>query len=256
MKAKSSTIIAFFLFSMLFVSFLSISVSAFEGSVTKTINLSPIADAYVDSGYPDDKKGDDYYLDIKNYGRSIFIRFDLPSIPVDATNISAQLKLHCRYSSDRANVSAHYVLDDSWRESDITYNNRPTSISNHTTYTENVSPDSWCSWDITEDVVDAFRDNKILTEVLLWENTEDSGYSSFHSKEVEQKYPNLSKYKPMLEIAYTIPTSPATTPLIRPTPTLPPTHAPWWKEPPWEIIGVVLMILSLLYAIYRDRRKS
>ena len=268
MKTISPTIMAFFLFSMLFIPFLPIHVSAFEGSITETINIPPIADAYVDSYHSDEKKGNDPSLWVTNYRYSdssfIFIKFDLSSIPIDANIVSAQLKLYAGYVSNRENVSAHYVgayyvPDDSWREDGITYNNRPTSIYNYTTHTGSVSPHSWCSWDITDDVSTAFRDDKGLTEALMWENTNDYGLISFYSKETA-----WSEFRPVLEITYTIPTSPTTTPStttppITPIPTPPPTSAPWWEEQLWWIIigtvGTTVILFLKLYGLYRDRGK-
>lgn len=75
MKTISPTIMAFFLFSMLFIPFLPIQVSALEDSVTKTINIPPTTDAYVDSYYPDENKGNAFSLWIRNtrYGASSLI---------------------------------------------------------------------------------------------------------------------------------------------------------------------------------------
>jgi hypothetical protein len=252
---------------MLFLSFSSIHVSAFEGSITETINIPPIADAYVDSYHSDEKKGNDPSLWVTNYrymdSSFIFIKFDLSSIPIDANIVSAQLKLYAGYVSNRENVSVHYVgayyvSDDSWREDGITYNNRPTSIYNYTTHTGSVSPHSWCSWDITDDVSTAFRDDKGLTEALMWENTNDYGLISFYSKETA-----WSEFRPVLEITYTIPTSSTSTPTPsvapEPTPTPTPSDIPLWKEfltNPY-LLGACIIITAIgtIVLILQNKRK-
>lgn len=58
MKTASSTIKAFFIFSMLCLSILSVHVSASEDFETKTENLDPRADAFVASYSPDENYGD------------------------------------------------------------------------------------------------------------------------------------------------------------------------------------------------------
>lgn len=257
MKTISPTIMAFFIFSMLFILFLPIHVSALEDSVTKTINIPPIADAYVDSSHPDENKGDDSFLwvkDNKYTGSSfIFIRFNLPNIKIDATIVSAQLKLRSSIcSSNSTNVSARYVSDDSWRESSITYNIRP-SIPNHTTYIEKVTSHSWCSWDITEDVLEAYRDNKLLTEALLWENGGDNGHLLLYSKE--------ARFKPVLEITYTIPTSSTSTstPSVAPEPTPTPSDIPLCEgflTNPY-LLGACIIITAIgtIVLILQNKRK-
>lgn len=260
MKTKSITIMAFFIFSMLLIPFLPIQVSAFEDSVTETTNLTPVADAYVDSSHPDENKGDDSFLwvkDNKYTGSSfIFIKFYLSSIPIDATIVSAQLKLRSFIcSSNSTNVSARYVSDDSWRESSITYNIRP-SIPNHTTYIENVTSHSWCSWNITEDVLEAYRDNKLLTEALLWENTRDNGHLLLYSKE--------ARFKPVLEITYTIPTSPTPTPSVAPEPTPTPLDMPLYGgflTNPYlrgacVIITAIVAVIGLIFKVRPQLRRK
>jgi hypothetical protein len=99
------------------------------------------------------------------------------------------------------------------------------SVSNTLTCTvENISSRSWYAWDITEDAVEAFHDNKELTEALIWGNTAEYGDTSFNSRK--------SIWPPKLKITYTVPTtptptpSPTPTPLITPEPTLPPSDMP------------------------------
>lgn len=260
MKVIIPAIMAFFLFSMLFISFLSIHVSAFEASVTETTNPTPVADAYVNSYYSDENNGDSSFLYVENseWGTSklIFIRFDLSSIPTEATIKSAQLKLYAAVALDGGDVSAYYVRDDTWRELGLTYDNRP-NISNTLTSTEEgVSSGSWRSWDITEDVLEAFHDDKLLTEALMWENATEYGCIHFFSRE--------SGWPPKLEITYTIPTSPTTTPTITPTPTPRPTAIPLWgkflNDPHLQgaciIITAIAAVIGLIIKVRSQLRKK
>ena len=260
MKTISPTIMAFFIFSMLCLSFLSLHVSAFEDSVTETINLSPVADAYVNSYHSDENEGDSSFLYVKNseWGTSklIFIKFHLSDIPADASIKSAQLKLRAAVALDGGDVSAYYVPDDSWRELGLTYDNRP-NISNTITYTEEgVTSGSLCSWDITEDVLEAFHDDKLLTEAVMWENTTEYGHIQFFSRE--------SGWPPKLEITYTIPTSSTPTPLITPEATLPPISTSL-KEKAFAIlknpalaglgaVGTVILVIFGAIRLYFKRK--
>ena len=254
MKTISPTIMAFFIFSMLCLFLLSVHASAFEDSVTKTRNLPPVADAYINSGYPDKNYGEYPSLWVKGnrYNKSIFIKFNLLQIPADATIVSAQLMLYGP-SSNRGSISVYYVPDDSWTECGITYNNRPSS-SIYLTDKENVSSKSWCSWNIKEDVITAFSDNKILTAVMRYENEEDYEGAWFFPREFYRE-----DIRPKLEITYTIPTSPTPTPSVAPTPTLPSTSTPWWKdELSWIIITAVATIMLVILALRstrKDRKK-
>lgn len=266
MKTISSSIVAFFIFSMLCLSVLSIHTSASEDFETKTENLDPRADAFVASYSPDENYGDYYNLWVRNseYGSSdlIFIKFDLSRVPTEATIQSAQLKLHGGYSSTGVDVSAYYVRDDSWREYGLTYNNRP-DISNTLTCTvENISSRSWYAWDITEDAIAAFHGDKVLTEALIWGNTAEYGGTHFCSRK--------SIWPPKLEITYTVPTtptptpSPTPTPFITPEPTLPPISTSL-KEKAFAIlknpalaglgaVGTVILVIFRTIRLYFKRK--
>jgi len=218
MKTKSPAIITFFILGMLCLSFLSVQTCAFEDSVTETTSIDPLADAYINSFSHEKNRGGYSSLYVRNseWGTSelTVIKFDLSDIPADASIKSAQLKLHGYSHPDGGDVSAYYVRDDSWREPGLTYDKRP-NISNTLTWTvEDISSYSWYSWDITEDAIDAFHDDKMLTEALIWGNTTEYGSICFGSRE--------SGWPPKLVITYAIPTSPTPTPSVAPEPTTTP----------------------------------
>ncbi|MBN1763035.1 MAG: DNRLRE domain-containing protein [Methanomicrobia archaeon] len=134
-------------------------------------------------------------------------------MPVDATINSAQLKLYGGpfLPEEGGDVSAFYVLDDSWREHGLTYNNRPNSSKTLTYTVENISSRSWYTWDITEDVRDTFLTDKVLTEALVCENTVRETWIRFYSRDLVVIYPE-SDNRPKLEVTYTIPITPTPTP--------------------------------------------
>ncbi len=95
-----------------------------QSSTSGTLTLTPVADAYVTSAIPN-----------TNYGGSQQIRFDgSPTVNgyltfsvqgVGAPIASAKLKIYAN-SSSSAGCKVYGVLDTSWGERSITYNNAPT----------------------------------------------------------------------------------------------------------------------------------
>ncbi|MDI6885001.1 MAG: DNRLRE domain-containing protein [archaeon] len=216
------------------------------------VTLYPEANAYVNSFSPDKNYGKYYDLQVEGnkYNKTIFIKFNLMQIPADASIVSAQLMLY-GYSSNSGIVSVYYVSDDSWTENGITYNNRPSS-SIYLTDKENVSSKSWCSWNIKEDVITALSDNKLLTEVMRYENAEDHEGARFFPRDCYNE-----DLRPKLVITYTLPASHIITPSAPLTPTTPPTET---KEEVswWSIIQTVAVIVGVIltYFIYRLTKQS
>jgi len=157
------------------------------------VTLSPIADSYVNQSSPDANYGGDTRVRIKcdDYYLIAYIMFDLSSLPPDANIIDAKLWLTLRaiggYGDWGVTIGAHYSLDDSWNETDITWNNKP-SFAPEPTDTEGfwfVFLPSTDSWNVTVDVQTAFGSDKKLTEVMIFEEPEtDWGWAYFESREV------------------------------------------------------------------------
>ena len=108
--------------------------SAETNSATlSTGTLAPIADTYVrDGGSADTNFGTDPGLVVKNdggtgtgYNRNSFLKFDVSEL-ADATSVQLQLTPYQVDSGD----SMYYqlLLDDSWNETEMTWNTQPTEI--------------------------------------------------------------------------------------------------------------------------------
>jgi len=169
------------------------SVSSKKVIGSDIVTIYPIADSYVNQSEPDANYGSDTRLKIKcdSFYRYAYIMFDLSSLSPDATIIEAKLWLTLRdidgYGEWGVTIGAHYCSDDSWNETGITWNNKP-SFASEPTATEGfwyVWLPSTDSWNITVDVQTAFSLDKKLTEVIIFEEPEtDWGWAYFESREV------------------------------------------------------------------------
>jgi hypothetical protein len=177
---------------------------------TDSTTLWSIADAYVNASSPDTNYGNDQYLYINASSTDlsqnlIYVKFDLSGIPQNAYIVSASLKL---YFSGFSNLyygimgggdaaGAYYCPDNSWTESGITWNNKPTFNETSTAssgFGYMFANYGYDSWDITEDVKTSLPLGT-LTEVLKFNNKNDGyGYAKYQSKETTNK--------PKLEIQY------------------------------------------------------
>ncbi|MHC3129498.1 MAG: DNRLRE domain-containing protein [Candidatus Bathyarchaeota archaeon] len=173
-------------------------VSSSNTGITE-LDLSPIEDAYVDDNEPDSNFWDSSYLYAKfsdydyipDRRRNSYLKFNLSAVSTEVNIVYAKLELYCWYvGSLTPDVGVHYCADDSWDETEITWNNAP-SFSSTPTYVASVLDDyQWYAWDITNDVKTALNDG-ILTVVLSVQNTGDSFTSNFYSKEGWRNHPKL-----------------------------------------------------------------
>ena len=169
------------------------SVSSKKVIGSDIVTIYPVADSYVNQSEPDANYGSDTRLKIKcdSFYRYAYIMFDLSSLSPDATIIEAKLWLTLRdidgYGEWGVTIGAHYCSDDSWNETGITWNNKP-SFASEPTATEGfwyVWLPSTDSWNITVNVQTAFSLDKKLTEVIIFEEPEtDWGWAYFESREV------------------------------------------------------------------------
>ena len=116
-----------------------------------------------------------------------YLKFDLSGLPANISLTSATLSL--RTSASRAihetPISVHYCSDSSWREMQITWNNKPSFDSRSLDSTKILEQglevpsisSSWYSWTVTATCQTALKNaNKLLTLVLVGEKTFDSRY--------------------------------------------------------------------------------
>jgi hypothetical protein len=203
--------IAILIFASFLATFYMPKVSAAYIGPANTTTLYSIADSYVNASSPDTNYGNDQLLYVNASSTDlsqnfIYVKFDLSSIPQNAYIVSARLQL---WLSDFSNlyyaimgtsdrISAYYCQDNSWTESGITYNNKPTFNSEFTDYWTGFGLvfEGYKSWDITEDVKSSLPVGA-LTEVLKFSNKHNGyGYAEYPSKEATNK--------PKLEIQYTL----------------------------------------------------
>ena len=125
-------------------------------------SISPVADSYVDDSVPDSNKGTESVIKLKTpitpggadeqrYG---FLKFN---IDVPGTIISATLRLYNDQADNNRDVNVHTVLDNSWDENLITWNNQPAMGSSMQVLT--ISGNSWAEFD----VLSAISGNSLLS---------------------------------------------------------------------------------------------
>ena len=122
-----------------------------------------------------------------------YIMFDLSSIPADATVNHAELQVFCWLTwSETSSISVHQVLDDSWREDEITWNNAPSYFLGATdvvvvSYDDIDKEPHYISWNVTTDLQTfILMGKKELMEVLtVWDPTYEIEFTLFESREGE-----------------------------------------------------------------------
>jgi len=169
--------------------------------------LFPIRDSYVDSDESDHNFGEQGRLQVYYYKwlfiplkqRFTYLMFNLSGIPAGVNLVSADLLLFAESAQAAFNIGVHYCSDDSWEETGITWNNKP-SWSEQPADIESVnSSNSWFSWNIKSDFEKVLQSNDTLLTVLLRpEETGDKDLTAvFFSSEAEP-----TEYRPKLVIIY------------------------------------------------------
>jgi hypothetical protein len=141
----------------------------------------------------------------------IYLKFDLTSLPLGANVVSANLEVYLSntggsiYAIPADKIGAYYCSDNSWTESGINWNNKPSF---------NPTPtDTWSfgiiyyvgeykSWDVTADVKTAFSSG-IITEVLKFQSKTGDGYAYFAARETGAEPKLTVEYFILLEDAQT-----------------------------------------------------
>lgn len=191
------------------ISYLPPVVATYIGPADST-TLYSIADAYVNASSPGTNYGNDQNLFVNASSSDLsqnfmYVKFDLSTLPQNAYIVSASLQLRLSGFSnlyygiigggDR--INAYYCSDNSWTETGITYNNKPTF---NTASTDYWSPGMFISygyksWDITEDVKTALPIGELTEVIKFSDKNGDYGHARYQSKEATNK--------PKLEIQYT-----------------------------------------------------
>ena len=136
-----------------------------------------------------------------NYQVDVLTKFDVSSIPVDTTIISATLNYYYFgwYDNNPASNDLNlYKITSDWEEEIVTWNTQPTYASLPTDYsTVPSSTGLWMDWDVTTDVQD-FVDG---TESNYgWKITDETYWGSFDIPVIFLYSRENSTYIPYLEI--------------------------------------------------------
>jgi 2',3'-cyclic-nucleotide 2'-phosphodiesterase (5'-nucleotidase family) len=180
---------------------INLSASAFV--TNGTYKFAPVADAQVESGYPDSNYGTTNNLYIQSaasgYGNERdWLKFDLSGIPNGATISAASLQLWDWKATGAAlPAEVHGGNDDSWTETGITWNSQPafgaTALDTQTLAagTSNV----WYNWDVTSFAHAKLAGNKLVSLVVkpVTEGATDATAPSyaFDAKEYGSNVPVL-----------------------------------------------------------------
>ena len=156
-------------------------------SVVVTTTLAPVADSYVESTTPATNYGTNTRLIVDaSPAREIFLRFDLSSLtgPVQ----DARLRVHVADVTDAQSPSGGTVAlvnNNTWTETGITYNNRPTSWGNTVATVGAVARNTWVEIPVTSAVTTGG------TLTLGFRSTNDDG-ASFDSRQTTATAPQLT----------------------------------------------------------------
>lgn len=157
---------------------------AFE-YMTFAVNTS--ADAHVrDGSFANTNFGTASSMVVKNeqvdgYRRESYMKFDLSSLGITKC-VSARLRIYCTYVDANTPVQAYTVSDDSWTESGITWNNRPSTGTSSIASQTVSSVNNWYTFDITAYANTELSGDKIVG-VCLKDTTAAAKGIDFNSKE-------------------------------------------------------------------------
>ena len=117
-----------------------------------------------------------------------YLKFDLPSISPGKEITSATLHMYRSCGDPSAMVNVYDVGSDSWSESTVTWNNKPTSSELIDTQDVGLSGDDWYTWDIKNAVINEYSngDKELNLEVRLDQNEVGKHQDFFSSEENDQ----------------------------------------------------------------------
>ncbi|WP_421896743.1 DUF7594 domain-containing protein [Marinoscillum sp.] len=150
--------------------------------------LSPVADSYVrGADYSSQNYGSEGVLDCKlgssdEWTREAYLRFDLSSL-TEPVVVSATLRL--KVSQGKGDLDTHslgFVVDDSWGETTVTWNNKP---DHGTVLGSALSPakDTWLEIDVTQQVTTEYSDDQQISLALTSNGPEVINYYSKEATE-------------------------------------------------------------------------
>jgi len=155
------------------------------GGTYYTATLNPIADGWVDSTAPTSNKGTDSYPKCHSWDgnkwRYLIFKFDLNSLQ-GSTITSAKLRVYkWATTTYTVNLDVMGIADDSWTETGVTWNNRPTKGTSKAQTTVGTGT-GYFEWNITSYVSSEFTGTKIASMYITDESNQNK-YTQWTAKE-------------------------------------------------------------------------
>jgi len=159
-----------------------------------TTNITVSADADVSYNDPDTNYGNSSFLCVTSLFNTecSYLKFFLSGLPSGIYISNAKMWLRTSWNSqgDPNIVDAKFVSNDSWAESTITWNNKP-SLGSILSSTSVTSSNTWYSWDVTTQAQIEYNGDKILSIGM----STGGDLKMFLSKD-------YGRYSPYLEVTY------------------------------------------------------
>jgi len=155
--------------------------------------LQPIADAYVDDGFPGTNHGNDNTLYVQSHdaapgehgNENIYLKFDLSGIPSSSTIVGAEIWLWCEEAADAdINAQCREVENDAWVEGEINWG-KAYYLPGGTISTTLLEKDvvGWYFWDVTPFVLEQREVDNIVSFCIGAAVPDASGRYIFCSRE-------------------------------------------------------------------------
>lgn len=124
-------------------------------------------------------------LECQSREMETWLKYDISGIPPGATILQASLTATLNYSLTSTDVGVYYVSDNSWNQSNITWNNAPlSSVSSSPLSYDYVSNETLdYSWDVTAGIASALSAGNRVSFILLPTSSQGSnvnGWDQFY----------------------------------------------------------------------------
>jgi hypothetical protein len=157
--------------------------------------LGPTADAYVKEGQPSTNFGTEQVLLVKNQPgsgntRKTFLKFDVSGITGTVT--SARLRLFGNHTIGTTQAAAYAVTTDSWTETGITWNNRPSPGPKQDGNVTITTTQQYYEFNVTSFVAsEVAAGNNTVSLAVLPESDTTNSPDTFNSREAASNQPQL-----------------------------------------------------------------
>jgi hypothetical protein len=170
----------------------------------------PTDDAYIKHSVPNGNGGSHEYFNVRNeYGGTGggleyagLIKFDISSLPSDATINSATLSIYYFDYWDMNPVGRDihlYRATSDWDEMTVTWNNQPPYEPHNPAYTPVPSSFGWMTWDVTNDIQDFVNGQETN---YGWKVIDDNYWGWFEIPTARFRTKEYGSDTPQLEIDY------------------------------------------------------